>query len=513
MGSVKEIKRFGANRTIRKPYVGFPPKGSKLNLFDALAPSALALAVINDTSIKLDFTVNSTNADGHKIERSTDGTTYTEIGSVTGTTATYTDAGLTEGTRYYYKARAYKASAYSAYCTAVDTYAGGWYGIERDNTIASPDWTRIASSAAQMTLHASLPVHALFKPCVMNVDKTVNYYLKPDDFSKKIDGVTASVITGADGNVMSHQSASYWKFTEKVGNVERIKISHLPHTGWVEITPQFYSCYEGNVAGGKLNSISGVLATTSVSETTFRGYARANGAGHEQQWIRPYSELVHLFMVQFATNNMQKPVNMTLTVDGYSQGGLGAGVTTANATEWNNFNGYKPFITNGACNTMPKHYGEVSVVVANFGGAGVNRTFSVPRFLYIENLFGHIWKWVDGVTINNLASTREAYVFDNPAQFVDGSSVNGRLAGLLPNETVGYIATVLFPEILPAILAGNQNERYCDYYYAPALNTGWRALVSGGHADLGVVAGAFCAGTHAAASGTDAYVGARLHVK
>jgi len=31
MGSVKEIKRFGANRTIRKPYVGFPPKGSKLN--------------------------------------------------------------------------------------------------------------------------------------------------------------------------------------------------------------------------------------------------------------------------------------------------------------------------------------------------------------------------------------------------------------------------------------------------------------------------------------------------
>ena len=392
-----------------------------------------------------------------------------------------------------------------------------WYGIERDNTIASPDWTRIASSPEDMALHASLPVHALFKPCVMNPDKTVNYYLKPDDFSLKIDGVTASNIDGTDGNVMSHQSASYWKLTEIEGTVERIKISPYPQTeaGWVEITPQYYSCYEGQVVGGKLNSVSGVLATTNVNETNFRAYARANGAGHEQQWIRPYTELIHLFMVQFATNNTQKPVNMTLTVDGYSQGGLGAGVTTANGVEWNAFNGYTPFITNGSCNSMPKHWGEVSVIVPDFGGAGVNRTFTVPRFLYVENIFGHIWKWVDGVTINHLADRREAYVFDNPAQFVDSSSVNGRLAGLLPlNIANGHFTKVLFPEILPTDPAGgDQNTYYCDRVYQSALNSGWRALVSGGSAAHDVFAGAFSANANYGSSITNALIGARLHVK
>jgi hypothetical protein len=85
------------------------------------APSDGVLTVLSDTSIKFDFTINATNADGHSIERSTDGVTYTEIDTVTGSTATFTDTGLTGGTIYYYKARAYKGSSYSEYCTAVSS--------------------------------------------------------------------------------------------------------------------------------------------------------------------------------------------------------------------------------------------------------------------------------------------------------------------------------------------------------------------------------------------------------
>lgn len=385
-----------------------------------------------------------------------------------------------------------------------------WYGVERDNTQASPDWTRIASSPADMALHASLPVHALFKPCVMKADKTVNYYLNPTDLSKKADG-TASNLTGADGNVMSHQSASYWIFYEKVGTVERMAVSVNRQTGagWSEVTPQFYSCYEGKVVAGKLSSIVG-MPTTSTSEINFRIAARANGVGFEQQWMMPYRQLVNLFQIQFATNNFQKPVNLTPTVQGYSQGGLGNGITTAVSAEWNTFNGYNPFISTGSCNTLAKHWGEASVVVPNFGGAGVNRTFTPNRFLFVENIFGHIWKWIDGVTINHLADRREAYVFDNPAQFVDGSSVNGRLAGLLPSGN-GYMATSLFPEILPATTG--DAGKYGDYLYQPALGSGWRALLSGGHAYYGGYAGAFCAYTHNAASNAYARIGARLHVK
>lgn len=83
------------------------------------SPSALTLTVDSDTAITLNWTIGSTNHDGHSIERSTDGVTYTEIGTVTGSTATLTDTGLTEFTTYYYKTRAYKGSLYSDYCDAV----------------------------------------------------------------------------------------------------------------------------------------------------------------------------------------------------------------------------------------------------------------------------------------------------------------------------------------------------------------------------------------------------------
>lgn len=92
--------------------------GSLLNVFDALAPSGLVLTVLSDTSIKIDFTINSTNADGHKIEQSTNGTDYSIIATVTGSTATYTKTGLTAGILYYYRIRAYKNTSYSNYCTA-----------------------------------------------------------------------------------------------------------------------------------------------------------------------------------------------------------------------------------------------------------------------------------------------------------------------------------------------------------------------------------------------------------
>lgn len=389
-----------------------------------------------------------------------------------------------------------------------------WYGIERDNTIASPDWTRIASSQDAMSLHASLPVHQLFRPCVLLPGtKTVKYYLLPTDLTKKADGTVAD-LTGAAGNVMSHQTASYWKLTEKVGNIERIKISANRQTaaGWVEIPAQFYSVYEGKLVGSKLSSISGVLPTNLRSETQFRADARANGDGYEQQWLKPYTELVHLFMIQFATLNFQKAVDYTLTAEGFSKGGLGIGVTSAVLSEWSAFNGLNPFISSGSCNTLAKHWGEKSVVIPNFGGAGVNRTFTTNRFLFVENIFGHIWKWTDGVTINHLADRSEAYVFDNPSDFIDNSSTNGRLAGLLPMSE-GWIKSSLFPEILPATVGGSSTTQYCDYFYRPAAGSGWRALLLGNTALYNQFDGAFTAFARNAAALGDAIVGARLHVK
>jgi len=388
-----------------------------------------------------------------------------------------------------------------------------WYGVERDITNASPDWTRIAGTG-QMSLHATLPVQSSLKGVLLKSDKTVNYYLKADDWTKKADG-SASNLTGADGNVMVRKDAdTYWKF-ETAGNIQRVKCSMYPLAGYSKIDKWNIGAYEAKLVSTKLSSVAGVLPTTSRTETQFRADARSNGAGYNQQWNEPYTEIVWMFIVEYATNNFQKAVNPALTAHGYKQGGLGNGVTTANGTEWSTFNGYNPFITCGASDALANGSGEVSVVIANFGGAGVNRTFTVPRYRGIENFFGHIWKWVDGVSFNHLAATREVWIFDDPALIADNTSANARLAGLLAPAD-GYVKTLIFDSkgcILPSSIGAGTTTYFCDYLYTPTLGSGWRALISGGAALYGANAGPLCALTFYGTSTTDAGIGARLFAR
>lgn len=387
-----------------------------------------------------------------------------------------------------------------------------WYGIERDETIASADWTRIAGTG-QMGLHATLPVQSALKGVLLKADKSVNYYLKADDWTKKADG-TASIRTGADGNVMVRKDIdTYWKF-ETIGNIQRVKCSIHPLTGFSKIDKWNLGAYEAKLVSTKLSSIAGVLPTTARSETQFRTDARANGAGYQQQWYEPYKEILWMFMVEYATDNFQKPVNVNLTAEGYKQGGIGNGVSTATGAEWSTFNGYNPFITCGASDGLANSSGEVSVVIANFAGAAINRTFTVPRYRGIENLFGHIWKWVDGVSFNHLAATREIYIFDDPALIADNTSVNARFAGLHPSD--GWVKNIQFGskgDIIAKTVGGSSTTQFCDYTYNPALNSGWRALLSGGAAYNEALAGPLSAYANFGASTANADIGARLFAR
>ena len=389
-----------------------------------------------------------------------------------------------------------------------------WYGVERDMTIASPDWTRIASSPSAMDLHKTLPAHNQLKGVVLKADKTINYYLKPNDWTQKADG-SASTLTGADGNVMIRKDKSlYWKF-EQEGNIQRVKVSLSPLQGFSEKPVWNLGAYEGKLVATKLSSVKGVLPTTSRSETQFRIDARANGTGYEQLWYDPYMELCWLYMIEYATSNFQKAIDQTLTIEGYKKGGLGNGITTAVSAEWSAFNGYNPFVTCGATDGLGNGSGEVSVIIPNFGGAGINKTFTPNRYRGIENLFGHIWKWVDGVTINHLADRSEAYIFDNPAQFADNTSINGRLSGLIPMAE-GWVKTILFGskgDILPASIGGSSTTQMCDYFYRPTAGSGWKALVCGCSASSGSTAGGLAANANNGASSASTGIGARLFAR
>ncbi|MDX1904670.1 MAG: fibronectin type III domain-containing protein [Thermonemataceae bacterium] len=80
------------------------------------SPTGLTATAVSSSRINLFWVDADVNEDTYKIERSTDGTNYTEIvGNLPANTTSYSDVGLTAGTLYYYRVRCSLGAANSLY--------------------------------------------------------------------------------------------------------------------------------------------------------------------------------------------------------------------------------------------------------------------------------------------------------------------------------------------------------------------------------------------------------------
>jgi subtilisin family serine protease len=79
------------------------------------APSGLTDQTVSKSQINLAWNDNSSAEESFKIERSTDGTTFTQIASVGVGVTSYSNTGLARNKLYYYRVRAYNVSGNSAY--------------------------------------------------------------------------------------------------------------------------------------------------------------------------------------------------------------------------------------------------------------------------------------------------------------------------------------------------------------------------------------------------------------
>ena len=81
-----------------------------------IAPGSLTAQALSSSQVLLNWTDNSATETGFTIERSplTD-TNFTEIATVGANTTSFTDSGLSEATKYWYRVRAYNAYTTSAY--------------------------------------------------------------------------------------------------------------------------------------------------------------------------------------------------------------------------------------------------------------------------------------------------------------------------------------------------------------------------------------------------------------
>ena len=78
------------------------------------APTGLVATVISGSEIRLAWNDNSSNEDGFKLYRSTDGVNFTQVFKSGVNVTTYTDAGLSGSTLYYYQVRAFNAAGNSS---------------------------------------------------------------------------------------------------------------------------------------------------------------------------------------------------------------------------------------------------------------------------------------------------------------------------------------------------------------------------------------------------------------
>lgn len=369
------------------------------------------------------------------------------------------------------------------------------YGVEWDTEVADPTCTRVGN----MALHKTLPIQSRIRGCLLDDDGKVVRYLDPNDW-------TSAVRDGSEGQVMDEIPMHYRRFSTN-GTKRRVMLSEYPLPGYHQVPMIYISAYQATVqrstqklasvrnftedyrGGGNHADWDGLSKSElgrpagNLSLVSSRKYARNRKAGSSEWNVLTndaWKEIYWLFVVEYATRNSQAAYNAEPTAEGYKQGGLGAGVTNINSTSWNEFNGTYPFIPCGYTDALGNGTGEIEFTMpAEYGGGGV--VTSVPRYRGIENPFGHIWVWVDGVNVRISADVENGgdglckiYVCSDPDKYsstgYDGYNHIGNTA-----RSNGYIRDIVFGEegdIMATVCTGGSDVYYCDYYSVDAPISG-----------------------------------------
>lgn len=311
---------------------------------------------------------------------------------------------------------------------------GGTYGVRFAKNSDSEDGTRVGD----MTLHASLPIQSGMKRCLLLDDGTVNYYLDPDDSTKKADG-TAADLSGADGQYMVEIPEFYAALLETDDYVE-FSVSTEPVEGYFHYPTIYVSADEACLdrATGKLAAVVNNTANyrggsndaskdsdpyltllqrpvSNISWQEFLDAAQLRGSGWCNYMNMVNSALYFLFITEYATRNTQKAYNPALTAEGYRQGGLGPDVTEFYGW-YDGAVGGEPFIPTGYTASLGNHTGVKDYTLQwDDDGETVTHTAHVSSYRGVSVPIGHLAKAASGYFLRaTSAEDVYAYFRNNP---------------------------------------------------------------------------------------------------
>ena len=402
------------------------------------------------------------------------------------------------------------------------------YGVSHKYENASPILTRIGN----MDLHRTLPIQSLMRRCLLT-DDGVAIYLDANDSTKTIFGEDA-ILDGSAGQVMVEIPEHYRKFTLDTNNkTHSCEISLYPFTGAHLVNKCYISAYEASLdrTNSKLSSVVNTTEqfrggnntsswdntyrsllgkpVTSVSLTSFRTYANNRGSNWKCQEFDIYCAVFWLYSVEYANLNCQDSFTSDVTSEGFHKGGLGSGVTSM--PSWDTYNNYNPIVPCGVTNSLGNNTGVVTHAVLNDSDAVVYNA-PVPSYRGIENPFGHVWKWIDGVLALGNGTIQTYYRCINRSKYSSTITSDYLVVGTSPTGN-GYKKEIVknqHGDILTSAVGGSSSTYFCDYHYQAVADGSTYGVLSGGNADNGSNAGFGC--LHSAAAPGDAFasVGSRL---
>lgn len=270
------------------------------------------------------------------------------------------------------------------------------------------------------------------------------------------------------------------------------------------ITPMGYTNDLGNFTGTKELNL-GTYSFTSKTSTSWNA------------WSHNYDYVAHTVdgAVMTVTNVMADGYacyvgfydvggDMTVTIQGLQEGqsiifrasGMEDVEVSTNeqvVIPWpqSNVSRYIYFGFTGECNITLTIDANLAVEYNDIDGGTTN----VIRYRGIENIFGDIWTNLEGVIIrydNHASGTHDVYTTTNSEYFQDSATDNMELIGTETAST-GYVKEFNLGDkanIIPSICTGASSTTYkCDYHYTVDLGSNLGALLAGGLAYDGAVAG------------------------
>lgn len=370
--------------------------------------------------------------------------------------------------------------------------------------------------------------------------------------------------TGNNGEVMTRIPEFYWKRYVKDG-YEYILISRH-HLADFNLSKEFFvGRYDASFDGTRLHSITGEVPEVQRNISAFRSLARAVGTNWGQMDYH-YFLLQMLYLVEYADYNSQAKLgngisscrvsdadkalvaesNTNRIIINSSAAGnfiVGQQVSIGTSSAWNwNIAKNRTIVSMEAYNS-----GGVTGTAVTFDGEPVNIALNnvlwstgqkagqcdslgmksgclsndgKHAIIYrgIENIFGNIWQFVDGINLKDY----QAYICYNPSEYVSdkftdpykelGYMCFKPVEGASTTAREGYAKALGYDPLNPLVslttdVGGASNTYMTDYAW---INSGNRIALVGGHYNYGMAAGLWYWGLNGVSGNTSVNLGARL---